>query len=543
MSAIAVYILALLILSDGSGALLSASVFAVHPVHAEAVTWISGRSELLWALFMLSSFSLYIVYKKRKGITHIAGSLALFFLSLLSKETAIIFPLVLMLYELFYGTEGLKRRVRFPVFYALTIIPYIILRTEFLKNAGLVGNQSLLLRMYTAPGLFAEYLRLLILPFNLKVFYDVSIKKTFLSPDVIVPLIVLGLILVGTLFVRRHDKGLSFSLLFALIVLIPVTGIVRLLYPAFMADRYLYVPSVGFSMALGTLYAAIARKTEPTPDQKTDSMRGSFWFSNKVRLGGAFIVAALLILTFQRNYRWKDDVTFMRTMVKDAPNSDFAHYNLGTVYDRMGRFEEALKEYQVALTLRPNNAQAHNNLGILYEKTGRLDEAVKEYQAAVKLDPSHAKAFSNLGLLFRRMSRAADALRTLQDAVSFNPSDSSLHNTLGAVYLEQKRFNEAAGEIQIALRLNPDYVEAHNNLGLLFKKMNRLDDATREFQVALGLNPQYAEAHSNLGIVYVMQGRIEDAITEFNRALSIEPHNEAFRSNFNRAKEQRKKGF
>lgn len=575
MVTVMVYLLSLFILKNIPAALFSASVFAVHPVHAEAVTWISGRNEMLWGLFMLGSLSLYILYRERQRMTYIALSLVLFYLSLLSKEMAVTLPLIIVLYELCYGTGGLKKRALFPLFYALAIIPYIILRMVVLKSTAIGDIQPLLWRLCTAPGLITEYLRSLVLPFNLKVFYDIPIKKNFLSPEVILPLLLLGIILTGIILVYRYDKRLSFSFLFTLITLIPVTGIIRFLYPALMADRYLYIPSVGFSMALGTIFSML-QETEPTTIQKTETLRKLRRTSHVVKLGGALIAGILLVVTFHRNYYWQDDSIFIHTMVRDAPNSYFAHFSLGAlldsqgrlndaerefqiairlnpshveahndlgiIYDEQGRLEEALKEYQIVLNLAPGNAKAHNNLGILYEKRGYLDAAQKEYVAVLRLDPVNINALTNLALLFRKLDRPADAAKALQDAISNNQNDPVLHNALGSIYLGQMRLDEAAGEFYAALKINPDYVEAHNNLGLTLRKINRLDDAIQEFEAALRLNPQYAEAHNNLGVVYILQGKIDDAIAEFNKALVIAPHNESFRANLRKASEQKRKG-
>ncbi|MGD0884282.1 MAG: tetratricopeptide repeat protein [Thermodesulfovibrionales bacterium] len=572
-----VYLLSLCILRTVPPALFSAFIFAVHPVHAEAVAWISGRNEMLWSLFMLGSLFLYLLGRERQRMTYIAPSLVLFFLALLSKETAIILPLIVLLYELCYGTGGLQKKMRFPVVYALAVIPYVILRLVFLKGTGLGDVYPLSWRLYTAPGLVMQYLRLLIFPVNLKVFYDIPVKKIFLSPDVIIPLLLLGAILWCIMFVLRYDKRLTFSLLFSLIALIPVAGIFKSLSPALLADRYLYIPSVGFSLALGTVYSIIVQKTEPSPPMKPASAQELFRLRNMVKPGGAFLVGILLILTLQRNHCWTDDAIFTHAMVRDAPRSYFTHFSLGTfldsqgrlddaarefqvaiklnpdyvdahnnlgiIYDQRGHLQEALKEYQIVLNIAPGNVKVHNNLGILYEKTGNLDAAQGEYEAALRLDPANVTALTNLGLLDRKRDRPADAMSSFQAALARNQNDPGLHNALGSIYLGQQRFNDAAGEFYAALKLNPDSVEAHTNLGLTFRKMNRLGDAVQEFRTALKLNPRHAEAHNNLGVVYMLLGNVDEAISEFNAALLIAPQNEAFRANLKKAAgRQAKKG-
>lgn len=579
LMSIMVYLFALKFLKSATGSLFSAAVYAVYPVHAEAVAWISGRNEILSALFLLSSFYFYIFYREKRRIAYIISSLVLFSFSLLSKETAVVLPVIILLYELFFGNRDWKETTRVPALYGLLIIPYFIVRLILFKSMTGAQSQPLLWRLSTTPGLIMEYLRLLISPINLKVFYDIAVKKTFLSQDVIIPIFVLGIICLGIIFSLRYDKRIFFNLLFTLITLVPVSGIVVLIAPALMADRYLYLPSAGFSMALGTIFSIIPGSVvKKSSRQETKGIPGLTWTAHTgVKLAGALIVCLLLVLNIQRNNAWKDNFTFKSIMVRDAPGSFFSHYSLGLyyddqgtldeavrelkfaaqlnpdhaethnslgiVYDRQGRLNEAMNEYLIALRLNPNNAKTHDNLGILYEKESKFDEALREYRTAVRLDPANVNAYANLGLILRKLNRPIDSAESLLAAIKLNKNDPVLHNNLGVVYFGQQRFDDAAKEFQIALALNPDYVEAHNNLGLAFRKVNRLAEAAEQLRTALRLNPNYAEAYNNLGVVYVIQGKIADAVVQFNKAVGLNPQNEAFILNLKKASGQQGKGL
>ncbi len=557
---LALYFLGLKLLKHSSAALFAAALFTVHPVHAEAVAWISGRNEMLSAIFMFSSLYFYITYRQTKKTTNILFSLALFFLALLSKEMAITLPLIILAYEFCFETGRVRTKLLFPAIYALSVIPYIAIRMSVVKDIGLSYTQPLLWRVSTSPSLIIENLKHLIFPFNLKVLYDIPIIKTFFTAEVLIPALILLIIFFGIIMLLKSDRRAGFPFLFLFISMLPISGLPAIIQqPAPVADRYSYIPSAGFLIAAGYGFFVLS----------------SLWDKNKLpqfykkyhllTVLALTIVSIFALLNFQRNFIWKDKLTLMQTMVKDAPNSAFAHYslgigydslgnlenaaeqfekaiqlqpdyfeahnNLGIVYDQLGRTENALREYHIVLKLSPDNFRVRNNLGILYEKKGDHDSALREYQTAIRIDPANVHAFTNLGLLYRKLNRLADSEKAFKSAITLKKDDPVLYNNLGTVYFAQQSFDAAKNEFERAVALKPDYAEAHNNLGIAYRRLNRLEDALMEFQSAILLNPRYAEAHNNLGIVYSMQGEIDKAIAEFEIAVRENPGNVALREN------------
>jgi len=256
-----VYMLSVRLLKDKPAALFSGLVFSVHPVHSEAVSWISARNESLAALFMFSSFYLYLLFKEKGNVRYIGTSLVLFFLALLSKEMAITLPALLLLFEFCFGTGAWKKKLKLPVLYGTMIVPYLIARTLVLDISSL-QNEPVLWRIFTSFGILLNYIRLLIFPVNLKAYYDVPVQKTFQAPDVLIPLLLLSAVFTAIVFLRKYDKRLFFGLFWILIAVIPVSGIPVLILPSPMAERYLYIPSVGFAIALGAGFSMLMAKTQ-----------------------------------------------------------------------------------------------------------------------------------------------------------------------------------------------------------------------------------------------------------------------------------------
>jgi tetratricopeptide (TPR) repeat protein len=199
------------------------------------------------------------------------------------------------------------------------------------------------------------------------------------------------------------------------------------------------------------------------------------------------------------------------------------HNNLGLAYDRIGKYEEAIRELKEALRLNPYYIEVHNNLGVTYDRMGRHEEAVNELKEALKLNPDYTEAHCNLGNIYARSGRYEEAAGELQEALRINPELAIAHNNLGNIYALQKRNEEAIQEFKEALRINPDYAPAHNNLGNAYAEAGRHEDAIREFQEALLLDPEFPEAYLGMGLVYYAQNSFERAAQAMIRAVCLSP--------------------
>ncbi|MBI3008145.1 MAG: DUF547 domain-containing protein [Candidatus Omnitrophica bacterium] len=324
-----------------------AILFAIHPIHAEAITYISGRSDPVCGFFIFSAFLFYMKSLDTIGyrqLAYLGGSLFLFLLGLLSKEIAIILPFIILAYEHLYSNSHFKTCFK-------RVIPFFAVLAAFLAFryicVGRFNSGIDLSRILLIPQTLLYYIMLLILPVNLHMQHRLEDSLLFVNMPVILSfLIFTGFILIILRFAR--ERFMKFSLAFFLVGLLPFLGFIKL--NADIAEHWLYIASFGFLLFISGLFARV----KP--------------LNRKIVLPAAILILSLL--TLQRNTIWRDDVSIYKDTLKYRPDDPKIHYNLGNAYLRRGMFNEAIKEYSISIEQKPDYAYALNNLGIAMEGGG-----------------------------------------------------------------------------------------------------------------------------------------------------------------------------
>ena len=539
--------------------LLISLIFITHPVLTEAVNAISFREDLLCFLFFISALILYISHRslliahcskfKAFSLQLSALSHVLYLLALLSKEMAITFPLVILLYEWIYGKQppqspltkeelnGVSGVFQSPLlkglrglvplnkggFRGLLFNPYIIgyvaitcfylyLRFFLFHNPVEESLEvwSLYERLITIPYLILKYIILLIAPVSLSADYVITPINSPFSPTFIVSMVIVILLLFTIYKLRQSNQintgalvspacatadrwcsgapNIVFGILFLLITLIPVYNIIPIANP--FTERYLYLPITGFTIAIGSILHLIFNS----------SWLSSHRSSLIAHCSLLIILSLYSFAVIQRNKIWLDGYSLWSDTVKKSPSGFKPHNNLGNVYLDQGRINEAIEEFQTALKLNPNYVEIHGSLGNVYLDQGRINEAIKEFQTALKLNSKDVKAHNNLGIAYEKQGQIDEAIKEYKLALTLNPNYAEVYGNLGNVYLDQGRINEAIEEYLAALKLNPNMVDAYRNLGNVYLDQGRINEAIKEFQTALKLNPNYIEAYNNLNI-------------------------------------------
>jgi len=314
-------------------AFLSALIFALHPVNTEAVDVISFREDLLVFLFLISSFILFIKKDYSKGIKKnlaSVSSVGLFLCALFSKENALVFPMLLFLYDFFFVFKQkcsslLKQFIRRYLGYFLAVICYLIIILIFRKNMinlieYLHPQESIYVKFLLMLTAFTTYLFWLLLPFNIRIVpadANLSIYPIF-SLISIISLLTLAFVL------RKRIKEISFAIFWFFIMLLPVSNIIPLANK--IACRYLYLPMVGFSLAIIIILFRLY--------ELKSNFFSKYFIKKLARSALVIILISYAIFTLVRHCVWKNALRLWQEVVEYYPTSALAHFNLGRIFVR-----------------------------------------------------------------------------------------------------------------------------------------------------------------------------------------------------------------
>lgn len=514
--------------------LLTASLFAVHPVHAEAIAWIAGRNDVFCTTFVLSSMILYIRFSRTGKEWAFGLSMLFFFFALITKEMAVGLVIMYPLYDYFSKSESLsrpKRQIGIRFFIPLAILGlYFFLRTLYLSHPFInLFSEKASSPFFIVVGAVGLYLKLILFPYPHSPFI-------MALPGSSIALFLTGLgllLLIGAAIwalLRRHLL-IGWGFVWMLVFLIPAIPIALLnVAAAPAAERYLYAPSIGFLMSIvGLMLHSV--------DWFTVKMR---WIDRKVWTSMVFLWVVLLIVfgwgTWNRNAVWRSPLTFWKTVVSGlsenvSPEAFIAHYNLGGALRDIGKIDEAIFHFSESLRLKPDYVDTSNNLANLLLLKGKVDDAVALYSNALKYKPDDADVHYNLAIALEKQEKPDKALEHYQMALKVNPASPIYHNSLGNFLVSRKNYDEAVVHYSEAIKNKPDYAEAHYNMGNAFVGHEKYEEAIPHYLEAINLKPNYTEALNNLGGAYARLERWEDAVKMWNDVLSIDPNNETARQN------------
>jgi len=469
LTALSLYWFVALLYGDRLLSLLASILFLVHPIHSEVVSWISCRADSMATLFVLLCFIFYIKQLISGRAYFSAMSLSCYILAILSKESALILPGLLLLYH-----YAFKKKIKTAVFLPMLGVAFIyfFLRLSVFKFS-LPANLNFAGLFQRFPGFFAavtDYIRILIMPFGLRVEYEGGPFR-FSDPRVAFGAITALLILSFAFTNRKRNSLVFFATGWFFVSLLPVSNIFYPL-PFYMAERWLYLPSVGFFLILAGLLSFLYRKKK---------MRNVIFI---------FIIALIVFysgLTMQQNKYWQGLKKFYKRTLKYAPNSARAYNGLGNIYYDAGKNDKAMEFYKKAVEADPYNARAYNNLGNVYYYTGRKGKAIELYKKSIEADSLYADAYFNLGNAYRDIGERQKAINSYKKTIVINSMHSEAYNNLGIIYASIGKQEEALNVFKKSITINPDCADVYHNLGRLYNKLGRKKEAVIMFKKAMSL--------------------------------------------------------
>jgi tetratricopeptide (TPR) repeat protein len=478
---------------------VTAALFAIHPVHTEVLGEIVGRGDLLAAAFTLASVLVFLRARDSeaglgRGDPRILFtlSIACFVLGALAKESALVAPVLVLLAD-----RLLVRRKTAWVYHgfaAAALGAVLLVRVAVLSGVGVsdtthfVDNPMvrapLVEGRLTALKVIARYATLLVAPVRMSVDYS------FNAIPVVVrlwdPAALLGGLLVlacGISLGRawRTNRPVAFLIAWIGVTLTPV---VNLLFPigTIMAERLLFLPSVGF--------CAIAALGINRLESRLLAEAGS-----AVRRALAALLVPIAIVgyglrTEVRYLDWRDDYTIAKSAIGVSPGSTKAHFNYAVACQERGDLEEAIKGYGKAIAIWPEYGDAHRNLADLYVVRGRLDEALQHYREALKPQPYHVGYLLGLGNALMIKGNDREAREVFRRAVALDRHSLEGHAYLGAAELRLGAPEAAVASYTEGLRIRPDDPALLVGLGKAILASGDAPGALNALERAVSLDPE-----------------------------------------------------
>ena len=537
------------------GAYLAAAIFALHPIQAESVAWISEQKNTLSAVFYLAAMLTYLHFDQTQRTSLYCGAMGLFLLAILSKTvTATLLGGLLVIFWWQRGRLSWKGDVRPLVpFFLLGASGGIITAWWELKINNCVGPRfqfTLLERMLIAGRAIWFHLGKLCWPTKLTFIYprwqiDAGAWWQYVFPLGVVALAA------GLWSLRRWSRAPLAALLFFAGTLFPVLGFFNLytFRYSLVANHYQYLASLGVITLAAAGVVGQWNHWRPWP------RRAGYG-------AGLLLLAILAGLTWRQSQMYADVETLYRRTIEQNPDCSLAHNNLGAILQLQGRLDEAMvhcrramqiepgdsgvyvnygniladqgrlddaiASYQKALKLNPHDLMAYNGLGLALVRWGRFDEALSNYRKALEINPRHVGTLINVGNLLAARGRLNEALAQYREALEIAPGQVEIHNNIGLALAAGGRLDEALEQYQTVLEALPDDALTHNNLGNALADLGRFEEAKSHYRHALQVQPDLAQAHNNLGTLLLHQGRFDEALAHYQRALKFQPGNPAF---------------
>jgi len=473
------------------GAYLAAAIFAAHPVQVESVVWITERKNLLSTMFYMGATLKYLRFDEARNNRDYAWATTLFGCALFAKTVTCTWPVIMGLLLVF-------RHGRLAGFHIKRLVPLLIIGIPFglatawleVHHAGSSGDawsHSLPQKAIIAGRALWFYAGKLLWPNPLMLVYP---RWTINAADVlqyVYPVSAAAVPTAAWLLRRKVGIGPLVAVCGYGLTVAPALGFFNVYFMrySFVQDHFQYVASI-FIIVLCVV-------TLHRLSQRLGSFAG--W----IRLPAVLVLlVALAGMTWRRSMVFHNAETLWRDTIAQNPDAWVAHHNLGAVFLRQDRYDQARLAFAETLRIEPEHAKTYHNLGMLYWEKGDAAEAARCFNKAFELDPRIARAAFCLGVIRQSLGDADGALAHFFDAVKSDPKLPQAHYNIAVLLDNQGEVAQAVQHYRKVIALSPDFAEAHHNLAIALYQVGDFTSAWRHVHAAerlgMPLSPQFRSA-------------------------------------------------
>jgi len=491
-------------------ALITALLFAIHPMKVESVVWISARKDVLFAFFYLLAvyrYVLYISYPKRISI--LLSVIGFFILSLLSKGTAVSLPMVLLLLDFFCKRKDFKRIL-------IEKLPFFVLSIAF-GLLAVTAQSDLDPNMHPFKHHFflvTYAITFYIVKFFAPLYQSPLFEFPHKTNDLLPTLYYFSALIIPLgVFCIYFFKSIRNELLFTLLFFGFTIGLFFIKFPIgpfYLAERYTYLPYVGLAYLIGFLYM----KHKIAMNLK-DNVRNPFFV-------GLIIFALLFSFkTYSQIKVWRNSLVFFQNLIDNNPKSAVAYYNRASYKQTIEDYTGAIDDFNETLKIRPDLIFGYFRRAQTRFNIEDYENALHDFDKALELKPNYAEAYYNKAVIYNIMGNYEGVISTLNLTIDMGYNLVHAYNLRGLAKSRLLQFEDAIYDFNQAIALNNNMAEAFNNRGFAKSNLRQFKEAIQDYNEALRITPNVDLFLINRGISFYYLEDFINACTDWEAAYKL----------------------
>ncbi|MFC2129876.1 tetratricopeptide repeat protein [Bacteroidota bacterium] len=485
--------------------LSAAILYTVHPLFVHAVVWLPSRGDLLVALFCILSFIFLIKFSEQKKWGFYLFHVFAFVLATLSKEPALLFPLVLFIWYFLINKNKIISKAGIILILSWIIIDAIWLYMRLTTVGGtLTANDFGIIPLINNLATIPEIIGKFIIPVNIQLMPNFNTLTTISGIIIIILMIALLIFNKG-----KNNRLLLLGSVWFVILILP-----GMLYSRNYADiahiyDYLdhrnYLPMIGFVIVLIESLSSYLSKIQ------TRQLLGI----------GIMILLIFSAVTFTNSKKYEDSFSYYNAAIIENPGISYLYFLRANLKKDMSDINGALKDYNETVRLDPENADAFNNRGSLNGMLGNYQQALSDFNKAIKLDPKIEDGYYNRAVIRNILGDTKGALEDYNMVIKQNPNDYMALNERGLARMSEKKFDNAIDDFIIAIQIKPDYPISYYNLGNAYLNLKEFSEAIKNFDSAIQINPDFNEAYLYRGIAKYRSNNFKAGCEDWQKAAEL----------------------